>query len=102
MVRYLFSYISVVQDEVACDFFEFVDPEYTPRSMQVIDDLVEENIQDRDAFRTDRNHRYWAAQEEVRVEQGLHVEVRKVTNMFHVCLAVIGVLVGIIVFSWIG
>ena len=89
-----------MKDEIACDFFEFVDPEYTPRSMQVIDDLVLEQMDARDAFLTDRNELYWAAEEEGRVEDALRVEVRQVTKMFHVAVTVIGVL-AIIVLSWI-
>ena len=44
-------------DEIACDFFEFVDPEYTPRSMKVIDELVQEHIETRDSILTDCNDR---------------------------------------------
>jgi len=42
------SDILVLQDEVACDFFEFVDPEYTTRSMEVIDQMVVEHMEARD------------------------------------------------------
>jgi len=89
-----------LQDEIACDFFEFVDAKYTSRSMQVIDDLVEEQIEQRDAFLIDRNHRFWAEEEEAAADWALKVEVTKLRDMFHVCLAVIGVLVGIIVLGW--
>ena len=68
--------------------------------MQVIDDLVEEQIEQRDALLIDRNHRFWATEEESAVDPVLIVEVTKLRNMFHVCLAMIGVLVGIIVLAW--
>ena len=90
-----------LKDEIACDFFEFVDPEYTPRSMQVIDDLVLGQMDARDAFLTDRNERHWAAEDEGRVEDALCVEVWQVTKMFHVGVTIIGVLLAIIVLSWI-
>jgi len=45
-------------DDIACDFFAFVDAEYTPRSMKIIDDLVEEHIETRDWILGDRNERY--------------------------------------------
>jgi len=76
-----------------------VDPEYNPRSMQVIDDLVEEQIEQRDVLLIHRNDRYWAAEEESGVDPGLILEIRKLTNMFHVCLAVIRVLVSIIILA---
>jgi len=90
-----------LKDEIACDLFEFVYPEYTPRSMQVIDDLVLDQMDARDAFLTDRNERQWAAEEEGRVEDALRVEVTQVTKMFHVVITVIGVLLAIIVLFWI-
>jgi len=77
-------------------------PEYTPRSMKVIDDLVEEHIETPDAILMDRNDRYWAAKNEVTVQDGLVLEVTKLKNMVHICVAVIWVLVAIIVLPWIG
>ena len=52
--------------------------------MKVIDELVDEYIETRDSILIDRNDRYWAAQEEVRVEEGLLMEVIKVKkNVAH-------------------
>jgi len=53
----LFCCLSSLKDEIACDLFEFVDPKYTPRSMQATDDLVLDQMDARDAFLTDRNER---------------------------------------------
>jgi len=89
-----------LQDEIACDFFEFVDPEYTPRSMDVIDDLVEEQMEQRDSLMIDCRHRLWDEEEDVAAHDGLKLEVTKLRDMFHVSLAVIVVLVGIIVLAW--
>ena len=49
----------VLQDEVACDFFVFVDSEYTIRSMEVIDQIVVEHMEARDWMLGDRNERFW-------------------------------------------
>ena len=89
-----------MQDEIACDFFEFVDPEYTTRSMQVIDDLLEEQMEERNSLLIDHHHRFWAEEEEAAADEGLKLEVTKLRDMFYVCLAVIVVLVGIIVLAW--
>ena len=70
--------------------------------MEVIDDLVEEQMEERDAQLIDRYERYCAGEDNVAVDSGLNVEVRNVTMMFHVSLAVIGVLVGVIVLAWMG
>ena len=94
----MFSYLFCLQGEIACDFFDF----WTLRTPHVVDDLIDEQIEDRDACLTDRNDCNWAAQEEDTVDHGLLVEVRKLTKMLHVCLAVTEVLVAIIVLSWIG
>ena len=85
---------------MACDFFEFVDPEYTPRLMEVIDDLLEEQMEQRDSLLIDCRHRFWAEEEEPAADEGLKLEVAKLRDMFHVSLAVIVVLVRIIVLAW--
>ncbi|KAJ8445812.1 hypothetical protein Cgig2_027893 [Carnegiea gigantea] len=64
-------------DEIACNFFLFVDPEYTTQSMEFIDQLVEEDIDTRDWLLGDRNERFWAEHEETNIEHGLRIEVRK-------------------------
>ena len=94
--------ICVLQDEDACDFFAFIDPEYTPRSMEVIDDLVEEQIETRDWILGDRNERYWVKQDDMRVEDGLRVEVMKLKKMLGICVSVVVLLVAVIVMSWMG
>jgi len=70
--------------------------------MEVIDDLVEEQMEERDAQLIDRYERYCTREDNATVDAGLNVGVRKVTMMFHVSLAVIGVLVGVIVLAWMG
>ena len=89
-----------MQDKIACDFFEFIDPEYAPRSMQVIDDLLEEQMEERNSLLIDHHHRFWAEEEEAAADEGLKLEVTKLRDVFHVSLAVIVVLVGIIVLAW--
>jgi len=68
--------------------------------MQVVDDLLEEQMEQRDSLLIDCRHRYWAEEEEATADEGLKLEVTKLKDMFHVCLAVIVVLVGIIVLAW--
>jgi len=68
--------------------------------MKVIDDLVEEQIETRDWILGDRNERYWAQEDEMRVEDGLRVEVNKLKNMLALCLSVVFVLLAVAVVAW--
>jgi len=68
--------------------------------MEVIDDLVEEQMEERDAQLIDRYERYCTGEDNAALDAGLNVEVKKVTMMLHVSHAVIGVLVGVIVLAW--
>jgi len=70
--------------------------------MEVIDDLVEEQIETRDWILRDRNERYWDQQDDMRVEDGLRVEVLKLKNMLGICVSVVVLLVVVIVMSWMG
>ena len=57
-------------------------------------------MEQRDAQLIDRYERHNAGEDNAVVDDGLNVEVRKVTMMLHVSLAVIGALVGVIVLAW--
>jgi len=70
--------------------------------MEVIDDLVEEQIETRDWILRDRNERYWDQQDDMRVEDGLRVEVLKLKNMLGICVSFVVLLVVVIVMSWMG
>jgi len=68
--------------------------------MKVIDALVEEQIEIRDWILGDRNERYWVQQDEMRVEDGLRVEVKKLKNMLAISLSVVFVLLAVVVVAW--
>jgi len=68
--------------------------------MNVIDDLVEEQIETRDWILGDRNERYWVQQDEMKVEDGVRVEVVKLKNMLRISVSVVVLLLAIIVVSW--
>jgi len=70
--------------------------------MEVIDDLVEEQIETRDWILGDRNERYWVQQEELRVEDGLRVELMKLKKLLGIFVSVVVVLVAVIVMCWMG
>jgi len=70
--------------------------------MEVIDDLVEEQIKTRDWILGDRNERYWVQQEELRVEDGLRVELMKLKKLLGIGVSVVVVLVAVIVMCWMG
>ncbi|KAJ8436061.1 hypothetical protein Cgig2_000357 [Carnegiea gigantea] len=93
---------SCVNDETACDFFRFVDPEYTTRSMMIIDVLVEEHNEARDKLLGDPNERYWAEHKDMKIKDGLKLEVEMLKNMLGIYLAVTMVFVAIIVRGWTG
>jgi len=70
--------------------------------MEVIDDLVEEQIETADWILGDRNEHYWVQQDNMRVEDGLRVEVMKLKKMLGICVSVVVLLVAVIVMSWMG
>ena len=87
----------------ACDFFEFVDPEYTARSMEVIDQMVEEQIESRNWMFGDHNECFWAHEADMKIEDGLRLEIGKLKNMLFITLGVIAVLIeltGSTMFAW--
>jgi len=65
--------------------------------MEVVDDLVEEQIKMRDWVLGDRNEHYWVQRDDMRVEDGLRVEVLKLKNMLGTCVSVVVLLVAVIV-----
>jgi len=69
-----------------------------PRSMKFIEELMDEHIETRDSILTDRNENYWVVHYELRVEEGLLMEVTKLKKVLHMRVIGIGVLVAIIVF----
>ena len=62
---------------------------------------VEEQIETRDWILGDRNERYWVQQDEMRVEDGLRVEVKKLKNMLAISLSVVFVLLAVVVVAWV-
>ena len=70
--------------------------------MEVIDDLVEEQIEMRDWILRDRNERYWDQQDDMRVEDGLRVELMKLKKLLGIGVSVVVVLVAVIVMCWMG
>jgi len=87
---------------VACDFFEFVDPEYTSRSMEVIDQMVDKRMETQDWMLGDHNERFWANEEEMKVEDGLRLEIMKLKTMLSIALSVIIMLIAITISTRFG
>jgi len=70
--------------------------------MKVIDDLVVEQIETKDWILGDRNERYWVQPDDMRVKDGLRVQVLKLKNMLSICASIVVVLLVIIVMSSMG
>jgi len=89
----------VLQDEVACDFFDFVDPEYTTRSMEVIDQMVVEHMGARDWMLGDRNECLWEQENDMKNEDVLRLENAKLKSMLFIALCVVAVVIGVTIAS---
>lgn len=72
------------------------------RSMEVIDQIVEEHLETRDCILGDWNECCQVHHEEMKVEDGLRLETTKLKTMLYITLVVIIVLVAISVTKWIG
>ena len=59
--------------------------------------MVEEQMETRDWILGDRNERFWAHEDKMKIEDGLTLEIRKLKNMLFIALCVITVLVGVTV-----
>jgi len=63
--------------------------------MDVIGQMVEEQMKTHDWTLGDRNEQYWAHEEEMKIEDGLRMEIGKLKNMLFITLCVIIVLISI-------
>ncbi|KAJ8435884.1 hypothetical protein Cgig2_010917 [Carnegiea gigantea] len=57
----------ILKDEVACDYFHLIDPDYPERTKEVIGDVICEHALERDCVLGDCNAQLWTRKDDMRI-----------------------------------
>lgn len=89
------------RDEIACAYFHEVDAPYPQKVMEVIDNLVAENRELRDALIDEQNTHYWMHEEDMVADAAIMDIVGRLQNMVAVAASVIVVLTATVASVWL-
>ncbi|KAJ8425343.1 hypothetical protein Cgig2_032272 [Carnegiea gigantea] len=82
----------IVKDEVAYDYFCFINPDFLEWAKEVIDDLLRESALERDWVLDDRSAQLWGREKDMRMDAEHQVEVDTLRKLLGVTVVAITIL----------
>ena len=81
-----------MQDEVVCDYFCFIDPDFLEWVKEVIDNLLCESVLERDRVLDDCSAQLWSREEDMRMDTERRAEVDTLRKLLGLAVVAITIL----------
>ena len=81
-----------MKDEVSCDYFYSIDPDFPEQAKEVIDDHLYKSALERDWVLDDRSARLWSREEDMHMDAECREEVDMLRKLLAVAVAAIAIL----------
>ena len=81
-----------MQNEVVCDYFCLIDPDFLEWAKEVIDNLLCESVLERDWVLDDRSAQLWSREEDMRMDTERRAEVDTLRKLLGLAVAAMAIL----------